>query len=164
MLKRVAQLLAIMCAAAFVDGCDSRAPESALFGTWRMTFPHGIDSIDWIALYPDHSFVWFTFSGAGEKIDSRGSWNAGGNYVYMRGEGKTVIWEIVEILPDELRLRHAKQDYTFKRDSKVPPQASNQAMQLTASKLAIYARSVCRRERMLRGIHKGLAAADLVAR
>ena len=36
----------------------------------------------------------------------------------------------------------------------------NQAMQLTASKLDVYVWSVCRRERMLRGMHRGLAAAD----
>lgn len=40
--------------------------------------------------------------------------------------------------------------------------ASNQAMQLTASKPVVYAWSVCRRERMLRGMRRGLAAADLV--
>ena len=40
----------------------------------------------------------------------------------------------------------------------------NQAMQLTASKLAVYAWGVCRRQRMLRGMHRGLAAADLVSR
>ena len=40
----------------------------------------------------------------------------------------------------------------------------NQAMQLTASKPAVYAWSVCHRERMLRGMHSGLAAADLVSR
>ncbi len=40
----------------------------------------------------------------------------------------------------------------------------NQAMQLTASKPDVYAWSVCRRERMLRGMHRGLAAADLVSR
>ena len=39
--------------------------------------------------------------------------------------------------------------------------ASNKAMQLTASKPAIYTGSVCRRERMLRFMHRGLAAADL---
>ena len=43
-------------------------------------------------------------------------------------------------------------------------QRSNQAMQLTASKPDVYAGSVCRRDRMLRGMHRGLAAADLVAR
>ncbi len=40
---------------------------------------------------------------------------------------------------------------------------SNQAMQLTASKLAVYASSVCRRAHMLRFMHRGLAAADLVS-
>ena len=45
-----------------------------------------------------------------------------------------------------------------------PTNASNQAMQLTASKPDLYAWSVCRRERMLRFMHRGLAAADLVSR
>ena len=40
----------------------------------------------------------------------------------------------------------------------------NQAMQLTASKPAIYAGGVCHREHMLRGMRRGLAAADLVSR
>ena len=42
--------------------------------------------------------------------------------------------------------------------------ASNQAMQLTASKPGVYAFRVCRRERMLRGMHRGLTVADLVSR
>jgi hypothetical protein len=41
---------------------------------------------------------------------------------------------------------------------------SNQAMELTASKPDVYGWSVCRRERMLRFMHRGLAAADLVSR
>ena len=36
---------------------------------------------------------------------------------------------------------------------------SNQAMQLTASKPAVYASRVCHRTRMLRGMHRGLVAA-----
>ena len=40
----------------------------------------------------------------------------------------------------------------------------NQAMQLTASKSVVYASGVCRRASMLRFMHRGLAAADLVAR
>ena len=43
-------------------------------------------------------------------------------------------------------------------------QPSNQAMQLTASKPAVYAWSVCRRERIVRGMRRGLAAADLLSR
>jgi hypothetical protein len=43
-------------------------------------------------------------------------WYAGGRYIYMHFEdGLPQIWEIIQILPDELRLRHAKRDYTFKR-------------------------------------------------
>ena len=42
--------------------------------------------------------------------------------------------------------------------------ASNQAMQLTASKPDVYVGSACRHERMLRSVHRGLAAADLVSR
>ena len=41
---------------------------------------------------------------------------------------------------------------------------SNQAMQLTASEPAVYASRGCRRQRMLRIMHRGLAAADLVSR
>jgi hypothetical protein len=40
----------------------------------------------------------------------------------------------------------------------------NQAMQLTASKPAVYAFRVCHRAGMLRFMHRGLAAADLVSR
>jgi hypothetical protein len=43
-------------------------------------------------------------------------------------------------------------------------QRPNQAMQLTASKPPIYASSVCHRPSMLRFMHIGLAAADLVSR
>ena len=47
---------------------------------------------------------------------------------------------------------------------KMVVQPPNQAMQLTASKPAVYASRICRRERMLDGMHRGLAAADLVSR
>jgi hypothetical protein len=40
----------------------------------------------------------------------------------------------------------------------------NQAMQLTASKPAVYASFGCHRDHMLRFMHRGLAAADLVTR
>jgi peptidoglycan/LPS O-acetylase OafA/YrhL len=49
----------------------------------------------------------------------------------------------------------------FREAMRTPP---NQAMQLTASKPAIYASSVCRQCGMLRSMHGGLAAADLVSR
>lgn len=90
--------------------------DDVLFGTWEMTMPHGMDSSDWIALNKDHSFVWFTFGVGGERVSMRGTWFAGGSYLYTRVEGKQDIWQIIQILPDELRLRIAKRDHIFKRD------------------------------------------------
>jgi hypothetical protein len=49
-------------------------------------------------------------------------------------------------------------------DSLMRRQRPNQAMQLTASKTAIYVLSVCHRAFSLRRSHIGLAAADLVSR
>ena len=103
--------------------------DSVLFGTWEMVIPHGMDSTDWMALKPDHTVVWSSFSVADYKIDWEGVWYAGGNYIYMGGEAKPAgIWEIIDVGPDKLRLRIAKQDYVFKRVAAVPPEASNQAM------------------------------------
>jgi hypothetical protein len=103
--------------------------DSILFGTWEMVTPHGMDSTDWMALKPDHTVVWSSFSVADYKIDWEGVWYAGGNYIYMGGEAKPAgIWEIIDVGPDKLRLRIAKQDYVFKRVAAVPPEASNQAM------------------------------------
>ncbi len=48
--------------------------------------------------------------------------------------------------------------------SVLPRATSNQAMQLTASKLVVYAWGVCHPRFLLRGASLGLAAADLVSR
>jgi hypothetical protein len=44
-------------------------------------------------------------------------WYAGGSNIYMRIEGERLpqIWQIVDIGSEELHLRHAKQDYVFRR-------------------------------------------------
>jgi hypothetical protein len=107
---RVAQITTLLFAATFLDACDDRAPESALFGTWEITVPQGLDTKDWIAFNKDHSFVWFIADGTQEKIDDRGSWYAGGKNLYMRheGDGKKYVWNIIAILPNELRLSYEK--------------------------------------------------------
>jgi hypothetical protein len=110
--------------------------DSILVGTWEMTMPYGMDSATWVKLGPDHTAIWFSDSIAGYQEDFRSHWFAAGPYIYMRYEGKRMIWQIVEILPDELRLRCAKQDYIFKRVTREPPQASNQAMERTATRHA----------------------------
>jgi hypothetical protein len=91
--------------------------DDVLLGTWQMTMPYGMDSTAWMTFPPKHAVILSSFSVAGYQIDSEGVWYAGGKYIYMGGETKPpVIWEIVEIRPNELRLRSAKQDYIFKRD------------------------------------------------
>jgi hypothetical protein len=92
-----------------------------LVGTWEMTAPSVANSSTFLRLEPEDTAAWH--SGAWVRNNSRGQqsysammWYAGGQYIYMRfPEGWPQIWQIVEILPGELRLRHAKTDYIFKR-------------------------------------------------
>src|SRR4051812_10530742 len=111
MLRPATHITALLCTAVLLQGCDNRAPESALAGTWEITMPFGTDTHDWLALNKDHRFVWFVSAGTRETINDRGTWYAGGKQLYMRheGDGKKYIWNIVEILPNELRLRYDKQ-------------------------------------------------------
>ncbi len=92
-----------------------------LAGTWEMTAPYSKDSSTVLRLDPErtaawHSGAWVRYPTAGQQGYSEMLWYAGGQYIYMHfEEGLPQIWQIIQILPDELRLRHAKRDYTFKR-------------------------------------------------
>ena len=92
-----------------------------LAGTWEMTAPYSKDSFTVLRLDLErtaawHSGAWVCHPDAGQQDYSEMTWYAGGQYIYMHfEEGLPQIWEIIQILPDELRLRHAKRDYTFKR-------------------------------------------------
>ena len=110
--------------------------DSILVGTWEMTMPYGLDTATWVKLDPDHTAIWFSDGFGGHREDFRSSWFAAGPYIYMRYEGKRMIWQIIDIGTDELRLRLSNQDYIFKRSTREPPQAFNQAMQRTAGRSA----------------------------
>jgi hypothetical protein len=87
-----------------------------LVGTWEITTPHPTDSSTLLRLDSDHNGVWVRNYTDGRQGYSEIAWFAGGQYVYMRlMEGWPQIWQIVAILPGELRLRHARQDYILKR-------------------------------------------------
>ncbi|PYS66975.1 MAG: hypothetical protein DMF73_20445 [Acidobacteria bacterium] len=99
-----------------------RPPDgNILAGTWQMTAPYSKDSSTVLRLEPErtaawHSGAWVRYPTAGQQGYSEMMWYAGGRYIYMHfEEGSPQIWQIIQILPDELRLRHAKRDYTFKR-------------------------------------------------
>ena len=101
--------------------------ESILFGTWQMTTPddtytlglHDIVGL-WDGVRRDHwhggSWVHSDPAKQMEGFSEMG-WYAGGSNLYMRIEGERLpqIWQIVDIGSEELRLRHAKQDYIFRR-------------------------------------------------
>ena len=74
--------------------------------------------------------------------------------------GRYVLRLNITSVPEHLEISGAGIRLLKLRDTPRP----NQAMQLTASKPDVHAWSVCRRKRMLRGMHRGLAAADLVSR
>jgi hypothetical protein len=92
-----------------------------LAGTWKMTAPATTDSFTVLRLDPErtaawHSGAWVRYPKAAQQGYSEMMWYAGGQYIYMHFEERSPqIWQIIQILPDELRLRHAKRDYTFKR-------------------------------------------------
>jgi|RhiMetdeSRZDD1v2_1073273.scaffolds.fasta_scaffold2808584_1 hypothetical protein len=94
---------------------------SILVGTWEMTAPYGAHSSTFLRLDPEQAAAWHSgaFVGnesSGQQGYSEMMWYAGGRYIYMHfEEGSPQIWQILQILPDELRLRHARRDYTFKR-------------------------------------------------
>src|SRR4029453_4852749 len=100
----------------------SRPPNgNILAGTWEMTAPYSKDIPTVLRLDPErraawHSGAWVRYPTAGQQRYSDMMWYAGGGYIYMHfEEGSPQIWKIIQILPDQLRLRHAKRDYTFKR-------------------------------------------------
>ena len=103
--------------------------ESILFGTWQMTAPHdnyvlGLHDIVglWDGVRRDHwhsgSWIHEDSSKQMEGYSEMG-WYAGGSNIYMRfvEDPMPQIWQILDIGPQELRLRHSKQDYVFKRIS-----------------------------------------------
>jgi hypothetical protein len=106
--------------------------DDILFGTWEMQT--NVSTVR-ITLKRDHTLVWSNDYGDSTS-DWEGVWYAGGKYVYLGGEGRPGIAEIVEVTPSELRLRIAKQDIVFKRAASVPAHASNQVRERTAHRFA----------------------------
>ena len=105
-----------------------------LVGTWGTTFPGCMDNCEtWVRFKSDHTAIWFSHSGDGIGFteDFRMPWVKLGPYIFVRIERKRMIWEIIEMGPDQLRLRAAKTDHVFKRVSVDLPETSNQTMERT---------------------------------
>jgi hypothetical protein len=130
-------------AVATLIGCNNRAPESALYGTWEE--PGGQpDEVLYYRFNPNHTF---DILGRGDTTPvTTGRWYGGGPNIYLRyaeefqGNRRPVIWHIVEINATELSVRYWKDGgvITFKRVSSNSPQASNQTLQPTPSRLVSF--------------------------
>jgi hypothetical protein len=135
MLKLTLPLFALI-----LCGCDTRAPESALFGTWRNTTPT-LDQATYYKFGPDHSF-----SVSFDRIDDLkfardGKWYAGGQNIYLRFTGEAaqgqrpLVLHIVEVSKDEIRVRWSKDGAPIILRRVAPsPKAPNQTLELTASR------------------------------
>ena len=97
--------------------------ETILAGTWEMTEPQDPDNCFLLRMEEERFGHWH--NGAWARYDrtdflagySEMGWYAGGPNIYMRfvDDPMPQIWQIVDVRPEQLRLRHAKRDYVFKR-------------------------------------------------
>ena len=166
--------LLLIAALIYVYETHYRPPGAeVLYGTWEVPDYHvSVDPV-YYRFDPDHRFT-MGVGVAPREPNPIGTWHAGGRFIYIRfhrsetsDPPRLIILRIIDIQPNELRVSHSLDDDAvsiYRRVHCELPNASNRAMQLTASKPDVYAWSVCRRKRMLRRMHRRLAAADLVSR
>jgi hypothetical protein len=123
--------------------CDPGPTEKVLIGTWEITFPYGMDATTFMTLKPDHTIVSFGDSISGpNKIYFRGNWSTDGKQITIRHQRddheEIWTWDIVKKRSNKLRLHfpgHSDDDIWTRRHI-LPPQASNQAMERTATRWA----------------------------
>jgi hypothetical protein len=113
--------------------------DDVFFGTWVLEGCY--DCTMFIAFQPNHDVIGFQDYGAFENhLDYRGRWYAGGEQLVIHyddgGEGQLIVMKIQEITPGLIRVRWNGQDRRLTRSSRTPPQASNHAMEPTATRRA----------------------------
>lgn len=100
-----------------------RTPQKKLFlGTWKVIERRRrANGADRITFNEDHSFVSFTPDRfGGRKVGVRGSWCADEKNVYLSCDGRTSVWNIIEVLPHELRLQNNARAVAYKRVDPTP--------------------------------------------
>ena len=124
--------LAAVAVASYSHHQSHRLPdENILFGWWQMIAPDDPQNRTILGLHEEtpvffgdrrahwHVGAWTRADTSSNIVEgySDMSWYAGGPYIYMRllDERQPRIWQIVHIGSEELRLRHADQDYVFRR-------------------------------------------------
>lgn len=110
--------------------------DSAVVGTWQLK-DGCIDCTNLIAFQPNHNAVGFGDGIAGQnQLEFRGRWYAGGQVLVIHYDtaekAGSIIMRILDIAPDTIRVRWDGREIRMTRSTRVPPQASNQALQPTA--------------------------------
>jgi len=132
----VAVALAALGTGIYMYERDHRGPsDTVLVGTWQRS--QGGDAATFVTFRKDHTVIGFSDGIGGKMEDFRGSWFAGGTQIFLRYEGKMHVWKIIEILPDEFQVHESSPDVSLYRRVDVrPPEASNQAVERTATRCA----------------------------
>ena len=119
--------------------------EELLVGTWEIRKGMIWDPPDYTEFRADHTFWSYAVLKDGQVYRRRfGRWHAAGKNIYFRYDeafpwgGHLLIWHIVDISDDELRIftNQMSDMDTYKRVHLPTPKASNQAMQRTAGRPA----------------------------
>ena len=139
-------LIVVACAAALVAAAGAvytyeryyRGPsDSVLVGTWYLE-DGCIDCTHFVTLFPNHNVLGFSDAlGQQNLIDHRGRWYAGGQVLVIHYDNTeqagSIIMRILDIEPDTIRVRWDGRELRMTRSTRTPPQASNQALELTAT-------------------------------
>src|SRR4051812_1636398 len=134
--------LAVLGSAIYMYERHYRGPgEEVLYGMWEA--PDFFDSGDtsYFLFHPDQTFSLGGIYDGEFSPSMDGRWYAGGSNIYLRfsadhiGLNRPIILHIVDIHSRDFHVSLIRRGkvYTFRRFTLKPPQASNQAMQPTAS-------------------------------
>ena len=145
--------------------------EEVLYGTWEVR-GYFVDDPMYFRFDPDHRFCMGSASDGKFIPGIAGRWYAGGRSIYIRftDDGidarRPLILHIVDIQDDALQIRYGREGEvtTYRRVRLDSANASNHAMQRTASKPAIHLMSVCHPPVAFEPRFTGLAVADLGSR
>jgi hypothetical protein len=117
--------------------------EEALYGTWLDPM-FDSDDIQYWEFRSDHTFAIVMMIGGEKTSIVEGRWYAGGLNIYLRfpadftGPARPAVMRIVDISSQQFTVRFPDQSrvYLFKKATLDSPHASNQSVQLTATRCA----------------------------
>jgi len=120
--------LTIVVALVYIYERDQRGlREAALVGTW-VHQPANNESL-YYDFRRDGTLI--VMDSAGQPTDTTGKWYAGGPNIYIRfplevlRDRQLVVWHIVDISPDQFRVRAWRDDEPMIYQRMKPPKASN---------------------------------------